>query len=148
MKIFGNPDVNMNENSRKAPVILVVDDEPSIIRALSRILRHGGFEVLAASSGNEALDITRNSHIDMVLCDIRMPEMNGISLLSIISEENPEIIRTVLTGYMDVNSVIDSINRGHIARFFIKPWNNEDLVREIRELLGKPDGGLTRKGDL
>lgn len=129
----------MNDNKKADPVILIVDDEESILKALSRILRHEELQILTARSGTEALQITRNSHVDMMICDIRMPEMTGNHLLSIISSEKPEIIRTVLTGYTEVNSIIESINKGHIARFFIKPWNNDELVKDIKDLLKKND---------
>ncbi len=125
----------MNDNKKSTPVILVVDDEESILKALSRILRHEELQILTARSGTEALQITRNVHVDMIICDIRMPEMTGNHLLSIVRSEKPEIIRTVLTGYTEVNSIIESINKGHIARFFIKPWNNDELVKDIKELL-------------
>lgn len=125
----------MNENKKAVPVILVVDDEESILKALSRILRQESFQIHTALSGAEALQIIRDTHVDMIICDQRMPEMSGNKLLSIVREEKPKIIRTVLTGYTEVNSIIDAINKGQIARFFIKPWNNNELVNEIKELL-------------
>jgi len=125
----------MNENKKTVPVILVVDDEESILKALSRILRQESFLIHTALSGAEALQIIKSNHVDMIICDQRMPEMSGNKLLSIVRKEKPEIIRTVLTGYTEVNSIIDAINKGQIARFFIKPWNNNELVNEIKELL-------------
>jgi len=125
----------MNEIKSESPVILIVDDEEIILRVLSRILRKEQFQIHTALSGSQALDIIKDNHIDMIICDQRMPEMSGNKFLSIVSKEKPEIIRTMFTGYTEVNSVIEAINKGQIAKFFTKPIDNDELIREIKELL-------------
>lgn len=125
----------MDERKSEPPVILIVDDEEIILKAVSRILRKESFQIYTALTGTEALDIIRTKHIDMIICDQRMPEMSGNKLLSIVSKEKPEIIRTMFTGYTEVNSIIEAINKGQIAKFFTKPCDNDELVNEIKELL-------------
>ncbi|WP_027359543.1 response regulator [Desulforegula conservatrix] len=125
----------MNEIKSESPAILIVDDEEIILRVLSRILRKEQFQIHTALSGSQALDIIKDNHIDMIICDQRMPEMSGNKFLSIVSKEKPEIIRTIFTGYTEVNSVIEAINKGQIAKFFTKPIDNDELIREIKELL-------------
>jgi response regulator RpfG family c-di-GMP phosphodiesterase len=119
--------------------ILCVDDEKNILSAMKRLLRKEDFQVLTCSSGAEALDLMTENEVHLVICDQRMPVMNGTSLLKIVKEKYPDVIRIILTGYTEVDSITNSINEGHVYKFFLKPWNDQNLKLEIRQALEQYD---------
>ena len=108
--------------------ILVVDDEPSIITSLRRLLKHYGMEVFTANSGREGLELLEREQIDVVVSDMKMPEMDGAQFLEKVFARWPEIKRILLTGYADISSTIAAVNRGKIWRYIAKPWDDDDLV--------------------
>lgn len=116
--------------------ILCVDDEQNILSSLRRLLRQDGYEIHAALSGQEGLDILRQTPIDLVISDMRMPEMDGAEFLARVCEEWPDTVRILLTGYADINSTISAINRGEIYRYITKPWDDADLRLGVRHALG------------
>ena len=111
--------------------VLCVDDEKNILQALKRLLRREGYRVLTATSGHAGLDLLASNAVQVVICDQRMPEMNGIDFLAQVKERFPEVIRIVLTGYTDIDAISESINKGHIYKFFLKPWDDQQLKIEI-----------------
>jgi response regulator RpfG family c-di-GMP phosphodiesterase len=119
--------------------ILCVDDEVNILNALKRLLRREDYTLLTASSGNEGLELLAVNDVHLVLSDQRMPGMSGTEFLAEIKEKYPDIIRIILTGYTEVDTITESINRGHIYKFFLKPWNDENLKLEIRKALDQYD---------
>jgi len=118
--------------------VLCIDDEENILSALKRLLRKEDYRLLTASSAKDGLQILRTEKIHLVICDQRMPEMNG-EFLAKMMEEFPNVIRIVLTGYTDVDSITESINKGHIFKFLLKPWNDNGLKLEIRQALEQYD---------
>ena len=119
--------------------ILCVDDEEKILHSLKRLLRRENYLLLIANSGYEALDILKENDVHLVISDYRMPGMNGTDFLALVKKKYPEIIRIVLTGYTEVESITDSINKGHIYKFILKPWNDHNLRLEIRHALEQYD---------
>ncbi len=119
--------------------VLCVDDEPFILKSLKRLLRNEEYDLLTTSSGKEGLEILENNEVHLVIADLRMPEMNGIHFLAEAKDRYPEVIRVILTGYTEVRSITESINRGHIYKFFLKPWNDENLKLEIWKALDQYD---------
>lgn len=119
--------------------ILCVDDEKQILSALKRLLRKENFDLLTATSGEEGLNIMASRDIHLVISDHRMPEMSGISFLARVRETYPDTIRILLTGYTEVDSIKASINEGHVYKFLLKPWNDEDLKQEIKKALERYD---------
>ena len=113
--------------------LLCIDDEINILNALKRLLRKEGFNLLTASSGKEGLKLLYENDVHVVVSDQRMPEMNGTEFLKQVKESHPDIIRIILTGYTDVDSISEAINEGHIYKFFLKPWNDQNLKLEIRQ---------------
>ena len=114
--------------------LLIVDDEPNITTALNRLLRREGYQILTAGSGREALEILAvNSDIGVVLSDQRMPEMSGIELLSKIKVLYPDIIRIVLSGYTEVSTITEAVNKGAIYKFLTKPWEDDELREVVRK---------------
>ncbi len=121
--------------------ILVVDDEPSILSALRRLFRPQGWRVLQASGGGEALALlaTEGPSVDLVISDMRMPEMDGASLLEQVRLRWPGSQRVLLTGYADIGSTVAAVNRGEIHRYIAKPWDDHDLLLVVREVLKRRD---------
>jgi len=113
-------------------VLLLVDDEENIVRALVRLLRREGYKILTANSGAEGLEILKQNEVGVILSDQRMPEMNGTEFLSRVKELYPDTVRIVLSGYTDLNSVTDAINHGAIYKFLTKPWDDELLKENIQ----------------
>lgn len=113
--------------------ILLVDDEEDIGAALARLLRRDGYRILRAKSGQDALALLTENEVGVVISDQRMPEMTGVEFLTQVKELYPHTIRIVLSGYADLEAVMDAINRGAIYKFFNKPWDNEVLRAEVLE---------------
>ncbi len=110
--------------------LLLVDDESNILRALTRMLRRDGYKILTASSGKEGLEVVNdNPDIKVIISDQRMPEMSGTEFLSQVKEISPSIIRIILSGFSDLNTITEAINKGEIFRFISKPWD-DDILRE------------------
>lgn len=115
--------------------VLCVDDERNILTALRRLLRANGYEVLIAGSGQEGLEVLANQPVDLVLSDMRMPEMDGAGFLGRVRSQHPETLRILLTGYSDLSSTVEAINRGQICRFLSKPWDDDALLAVVNEAL-------------
>ena len=117
------------------PIILCVDDEPNILSSLRRLFRTKGYQVKTAESGRAGLDILEKERIDLVISDMRMPEMDGAKFLEQVRERWPGTLRLLLTGHSEVTSIIDAINRGEIYRYITKPWDDNDIVLIVRQAL-------------
>jgi len=113
--------------------LLLVDDEPNILRSLVRLLRRDGYRILTAGSGSEGLEVLEKERVGVIISDQRMPEMTGTEFLSRVKERHPETVRLVLSGYTDLDSVTDAINRGAIYKFLTKPWEDDLLRKNITE---------------
>jgi diguanylate cyclase (GGDEF)-like protein len=117
--------------------LLVVDDERDNLETMNRLLRRE-FVVSTAESGAAAMALLEGQApgpFDLMITDQRMPQMTGTELCARTRELFPEMIRIILTGHIDVDSLLDAINRGEIYRFVTKPWDPEDLRLTIRQAL-------------
>lgn len=117
--------------------ILLVDDEISITKSLQRLFRKEPYNVLIASSGQEGLDILKNAQkpVSLIISDQRMPGMDGAAFLEKAKQIFPDAIRFLLTGYSDMDSIIEAVNRGKIHRYLSKPWNDDDMLHQVRQSL-------------
>ncbi len=106
--------------------ILLVDDEPANLRLLQRLFRHD-YNVLTAASGEEALRLLRQHDVALIITDQRMPGMTGLELLKSTTSFRPQMVRILLTGYTDVNTLVDALNWGQVYKYVTKPWNNDEL---------------------
>ena len=113
--------------------MLLVDDEENITSALVRLLRRDGYTILRANSGEAGLALLAQNEVGVIISDQRMPGMNGVEFLSKVREQYPDTIRIVLSGYTELNSVTDAINRGAVYKFLTKPWEDELLRANVEE---------------
>ena len=113
--------------------VMLVDDEVSILKAMTRLLRPLRCEVVSFSSPVEAIEAMDGIRADLVISDMRMPEMGGEVFLEAVAERWPDIERVVMTGYADMQASIDAINRGRVSRFLTKPWNDGELLDVVRK---------------
>ncbi|EKE04382.1 MAG: response regulator receiver modulated metal dependent phosphohydrolase [uncultured bacterium] len=114
--------------------ILVVDDEIDNLQLFIRTFRKK-YNVLIANSGYEAIEILKNNHIDLIISDHKMPEMDGVEFLTRSLSINPDTIRILLTAYTDASSLISAINNAKIYRYVKKPWNINDLSNIVDSAL-------------
>jgi putative nucleotidyltransferase with HDIG domain len=119
----------------EAPGVLFVDDERNILRALTRLCRDESYRVFAASSAEQAFHTLEDEAIHVVVSDQQMPETLGVSLLSQIRDRHPEVLRIMLTGYMEMDVAVEAINKGEVYRLLTKPWNDDELRATIRQAL-------------
>ncbi|MFZ2223463.1 MAG: HD domain-containing phosphohydrolase [Candidatus Deferrimicrobium sp.] len=113
--------------------VLLVDDEANILNALARLFLDRDVRVLRAENGEEALGIVRREPVAVVVSDNLMPGMRGVELLSQVRNLSPDTVRVLLTGYADLPTAIEAINRGEVFRFHVKPWVDEEIVRTVEE---------------
>lgn len=117
--------------------LLILDDEENILRALTRLLRKDGYRILSAKTTWEAFSILAIEDVHVIISDQRMPGMTGTEFFSRIKELYPEKIRLILSGYTDLRSVTEAINRGSVYRFLTKPWDDQELRNEVAQAFRK-----------
>ena len=129
----------MNENSPEVDVnidhdnnLLVIDDEPSILSSLKRQFRRN-YQVYIAHSAQEGLEVMKAHSIQVIISDQRMPGMNGAEFFDQVKHDYPDATRLLLTGYADIQAVIEAINDGNIFRYITKPWDPTELDTIVRE---------------
>jgi response regulator RpfG family c-di-GMP phosphodiesterase len=106
--------------------ILVVDDEPANLRMVERLLRKD-YRVMTAASGEEALEILSFEKVDLIITDQRMPGMSGTDLLRESMHTTPDATRIILTGFSDIESLIEAINTSRVYKYVSKPWDPVNL---------------------
>ncbi len=114
--------------------ILVVDDEEGITRYLGRVLRNCNYTASIAMSGAEAKTILAQQHFDLIISDMRMPEMSGFELLSYVKQTYPHIIRIILSGDSDRNTIIKAVANGTARSYLTKPISNDMLKSHLDRL--------------
>jgi len=114
--------------------LLIVDDDEDILRNLERILRLKGYETDIARTGLEAIEKTRRNFYNLVLLDIKLPDMEGTELLRKMHETFPEMIKIMVTGYPDLENAIKSLNFGADA-YLIKPVSVQELLDVVKQKL-------------
>jgi CheY-like chemotaxis protein len=117
--------------------ILVVEDEPALARVVTRILTNGGYHVLTATAGAEALDLFRQHGCDALLTDVIMPEMSGRRVAEVIHSSRPDLPVLYMSGYSNGLLGTTHVLDGEIA-FIEKPFTAHDLLHKIAEVVGEP----------
>ena len=114
--------------------VLYIDDEVNNLNSFKAAFRRD-FEVFTAISAKEGRKILDTNEIGVIITDQRMPGMTGIEFLESILSIYPDTIRILLTGFSDINAVMDAINRGQVYKYLVKPWQNEELKMYIENAL-------------
>lgn len=116
--------------------LLVIDDEIEITKSLIRQFRRK-YNVFSANSGEEAIKLMDNHDIHVVISDQRMPGLTGVEFFSKVKDKYKDTLRLILTGYSDIQAVIDAINKGHVYRYVTKPWIPNELDGIVNEAFEK-----------
>lgn len=118
----------MSETIQKpSATLLFVDDEPNILKSLKRLFRGSEYNILLAENGAEGLKVLTENPVDLIISDMRMPQMDGAEFLSRAAERWPSTVRILLTGYADMESTISAVNKGKIYSYCSKPWEDNEL---------------------
>jgi response regulator RpfG family c-di-GMP phosphodiesterase len=119
------------------PTVLLIDDEPSVLSSLTRLLRPDGMNLLCATSGDQALALLEETGetVAVVMTDYTMPGMDGADLLHAVSSRWPDITRILLTGNADMPAAARAVNQGRVARLCTKPWRPDELRQAINEAI-------------
>ena len=114
-------------DSLKPANLLFVDDEPNVLKSLRRLFRAAEYNVYLAEGGQAGLALLQQHPIDLIISDMRMPQMDGAEFLAQAAQRWPETVRILLTGYADIESTIAAVNNGKIYSYFSKPWEDNEL---------------------
>jgi len=112
--------------------VLYIDDERVNLLAFKSSFRRD-FEIFTATSGQEGLDVLEQNSIEVVIADQRMPQQTGVEFFALLKEKYSNPMRILLTGYTDIQAVIDSINKGSVYRYITKPWDADELRLTIED---------------
>ncbi len=108
--------------------ILIIDDEPHILTSLKRLLSSEDREIFTAESAEKAWEVLKEKgEVEVILCDQKLPGISGIDFLLKVKMRYPDTIRILVTGYPDLNSAMEAINKAHIWRYILKPIDPEEL---------------------
>ena len=118
--------------------ILIVDDDESIREVLTAILRDEGYIVEAVDTGEKAIQATQQKFYNLVLIDIRLPDMEGTKLLTKMKDTVPKMVKIIITGYPTLQNAIEAVNKGADG-YIVKPINIEETLKIIREHLKKQE---------
>jgi FixJ family two-component response regulator len=125
----------MSDADQSRPAMLCVDDEPSVLRAITRVFRTEPITILTASNGAEGLSVLRQNPVRIIMTDYRMPGMTGVQFLEQAGAVRSDAFRILLTGYADVGAVSEAVNRGHVHKILYKPWNDDAMRLAVRSAL-------------
>ncbi|MFC4346906.1 HD domain-containing phosphohydrolase [Kordiimonas lipolytica] len=106
--------------------LLFVDDEPDILDSLWRAFRKE-FRILKADGGQKGIDIIKSEPVHLIICDQRMPDVTGDKVLAVAREQQPDAVRILLTGYSDIEALVNCVNDAQIYKYITKPWEPEML---------------------
>lgn len=118
--------------------ILVIDDQESIRKSLAAVLEEEGYLVDTAENGKEAIEKSRAKPYNLALIDIRLPDMDGLQLLTSIKETLPKTVKIIITGYPSLENAVEAVNKGGDG-YIIKPFDMNKLLDMIKEHLKKQE---------
>lgn len=113
--------------------LLIVDDQASILAAIEHTLRGQGYRILTARSARAGLELLASNSVHVILSDQLMPEMSGTEFLGRVRQLHPHTVRIVISGYTELESVLQAVNQGSLYKFLTKPWDDAQLRENIRE---------------
>jgi response regulator RpfG family c-di-GMP phosphodiesterase len=115
--------------------ILFVDDEKFILSLAERIFQDRGFNILTCINPHDALECVKNNEIAILVSDNMMPTMTGIELLSRVRAISPDTVSILMTGYANLQTALDAINKAEAFRFIVKPWDNQSLIEMVDDAM-------------
>lgn len=115
---------------RKLPTVLYIDDDTANRQAFAAAFRHD-IRVLTCEDITDAWAILDRETIHVVIADQRMPGLTGSQVLHLVKERYPEVRRMLMTGYSDIQAVIDAINLGGVSHYLTKPWDHSRVVQAV-----------------
>lgn len=130
------------------PRILCVDDELAVAKSVQRVLKRAGYRVDIETSPMDALNDLMEDSYDVIISDMRMPEMDGAEFFAATEKFSPDSIRILLTGYSDQCSTVRAINEGKVYSYVNKPWDNQEFRNLIDDALAQKALVDKRKSDL
>lgn len=119
----------------RKPTIVVVDDEPAVRSIVKRLLESVGYRAFAAEDVPAAEALIEEHDPDLVISDYVMPGENGLAFLGRLRDSHPDLIRVLLTGFADVRTALTAINDAHVHHFVVKPFEPDDLLQTVADLL-------------
>jgi len=135
----------MTQRDPSKRTVVIADDDAEVAKALARVVRALGHSTRIASNGLEALTMLRAERADLLLSDIDMPHMDGVTLASHVRAEALAPVRILLTANARLETAINAINSGEIHRYIQKPWKHNELVSTLEEAFARIDD-LSRIG--
>jgi len=123
------------ENKISKLAVMFVDDEPQVLKAIRRVVRHEQYDTRFAEGAIQALEILKQTQVQVVVSDLSMPEMDGLALLKRVQQDYPETIRIVLSAVTDIDPILQAIHVGKVYRYITKPYDERELVMTVRQAL-------------
>ena len=117
------------------PVVLIVDDEVNILRSLQRLLRKEPYELLVAATPEEGLSLVEKQPPTLIISDYVMPDQNGLEFLRKAKGISADSVAIILSGYADLDAIVEALNKGEIYHYITKPWDDNLLKIEIKKSL-------------
>lgn len=117
--------------------IMFVDDEPEILEILQDIFEGSSFEIITAGTGGKAIELVKESLFDLILCDLKLPDISGVEVLKKAKEKQPGTVAILTSGYYDPLGGEKDAHAEAIDRFITKPWDILSLKQEIQTLLSQ-----------
>lgn len=134
-----------SDQDASAATLLLVDDDPHVLSELGRVLRHAGYRLLIATSGESALSVVEEDAVDLVISATLLSDMDGAELLSRIQHARPDCLRVLLADQASMDTMVRATNEGHIHSIITKPWNDDVLCLTIRRALAHQQADNERK---
>jgi len=126
----------MSESKKPCkPTVLCVDDEQNVLDSLQRTLRKEGYQLFFCTEATQALKLFEETDIDLLITDMRMPEIDGATLLAEVESKWPNTVKILLTGYADIDPIISAVNVGKIFEYISKPWDSAELKKSIKQAI-------------
>lgn len=121
--------------------VLIVDDDPRIRTVIQRLLEMHGHTCVAAENGLKALELARLDSYQLIITDMRMPNMDGLTLLRRLKKEQPAIPVIMITAYASNRTAVESVKRG-VFDYLVKPFNGADLLATVERALNTDEGHI------
>ncbi|MFO7447107.1 MAG: response regulator [Ignavibacteriaceae bacterium] len=117
----------------KIPALVIIDDEEAILMSLRSLFRREGYKIYCFSSPHKALEFLERHHADVIITDMRMPEMSGADLLEQSVKICPNAINIIISGYEEKSVILNAISRGFARHYIMKPWDDDQLKSLVSE---------------